>query len=680
MTTEGSATPRANVAGGLALGNTSLTSELAMACFDMLRQAMGILENEETFEKEALSISHAAEAFTLWMVRHRVPDGDLDKVLVRSEKVHGAVIASLRDIALKLCRDMNLRMPTRASEEPQSKAKILELESLLTRSLALLYSTDYLDEYMEDEGDTEDSPSEHGDLESCIYELVTYVQCLIDLDPAIAEPTFDPGATYEETFTIKPLDKHHQYVMRIRDLFPETPLDMADLLGKSNLRRYWELIQERETATTLLEGRGLITAYDNQGVLDIDCIMAERLAKSSRAPKSFHDSGIGSSVQTQSVYARSARSSAVSNMGSGRNSAFPAIPSEAKSGDPFLCEACNQFVKVTKSRHWKQHLIEDLKPYVCIYAHCSAGDIPFPNRQAWSQHMRSEHSSAHLMAYYTCPFCPEVREGETTAMLVHVCKHLEVISAIILPRNNGDSDESSDSESIDEAKEPFLSNEDVYHSEASQFKANTTSSSNVNLHDSGSPKKQSTSSVASSMPNITLDKEFTIKPSKYFVPGEVFKFEWLEPNGSGSRKKFSNNSEASFTEASEMSVEGEMYYTSIRRFVVVSTENNSSICVPILTYEGRGCNKPGVQPENHGIVYEPPNSPTRLRGEPAHGFGPVRMQLYAEGETLVAESRINYSKLVSIEHNFAVMFIGRIYSQDFGTILGAVDHCWARRR
>ncbi|KAI1847964.1 hypothetical protein JX266_006077 [Neoarthrinium moseri] len=158
----------------------------------------------------------------------------------------------------------------------------------------------------------------------------------------------------------------------------------------------------------------------------------------------------------------------------------------------------------------------------------------------------------------------------------------------------------------------------------------------------------------------------------------VFKLVWAEPRGQSS-KKFAGNSEAPFTEAGKKRVDGEMFYTGVRRFVVTASESGSSICVPILTYEGRGCNKPGVRAENHGIVYEPPSPPTRLRGEPQHGFDPVRMEIYVEGETLVAESRINYSKLVTIEHNINVLFIGRIYGEDFEAVSRAVDECWARR-
>lgn len=48
-----------------------------------------------------------------------------------------------------------------------------------------------------------------------------------------------------------------------------------------------------------------------------------------------------------------------------------------------------------------------------------------------------------------------------------------------------------------------------------------------------------------------------------------------------------------------------------------------------------------------------------LDGEPKLGFAPVRVDMTEDGEKLSKESRVNYSKLVTIEHNVKV-FIGSI--------------------
>ena len=67
-----------------------------------------------------------------------------------------------------------------------------------------------------------------------------------------------------------------------------------------------------------------------------------------------------------------------------------------------------------------------------------------------------------------------------------------------------------------------------------------------------------------------------------------------------------------------------------------------------------------------------------LDGEPKLGFYPVRLELDYQSEKLARESRINYAKLMTIEHNVKVFFIGRIVRDDFDNIVHpAVDKCWS---
>jgi hypothetical protein len=109
-----------------------------------------------------------------------------------------------------------------------------------------------------------------------------------------------------------------------------------------------------------------------------------------------------------------------------------------------------------------------------------------------------------------------------------------------------------------------------------------------------------------------------------------------------------------------------------RRFVVVQGLHGSSLCVPVLTYDRRGCAKKGVDPAYHGIVYNPPNQPA-LTAEEAEipvepGVNPVRVHIDAEGETLALASRINYGKFQTVEHNSRVFFIGYIYPDDLDIV------------
>lgn len=97
---------------------------------------------------------------------------------------------------------------------------------------------------------------------------------------------------------------------------------------------------------------------------------------------------------------------------------------------------------------------------------------------------------------------------------------------------------------------------------------------------------------------------------------------------------------------------------------------------PISTYKGQGCSKRGLKPETHGMVYSSSHRPRLLDGEPKLGFGPVQIKMRAEDEKLAKQSRINYSKHMTVEHNIKVLVLGEVHSQDFNRFCESADECW----
>lgn len=185
------------------------------------------------------------------------------------------------------------------------------------------------------------------------------------------------------------------------------------------------------------------------------------------------------------------------------------------------------------------------------------------------------------------------------------------------------------------------------------------------------PDPKDTSIIRGTPGNVEpADNRFVVEHSYKFQPGEVFKILWSEPTGQVA-------GDAPISDLRAINDPGGEFYVGYRRFVIVSTdESHHSTCVPILTYDRRGCGKKGVRPSKHGIVYEEGQKPRLLKNEPDLGFDPVPLQIYAEGERLAKESRVNYSKLVTIEHNVKVFFIGRIPPPDFEMVQYAVNRCW----
>jgi len=58
----------------------------------------------------------------------------------------------------------------------------------------------------------------------------------------------------------------------------------------------------------------------------------------------------------------------------------------------------------------------------------------------------------------------------------------------------------------------------------------------------------------------------------------------------------------------------------------------------------------------------------------------VRAKLSEPTETLVKESRVDYAKLCTVEHDAAIAIVGYVVPEDFANIVTpAVDICWKQR-
>jgi hypothetical protein len=103
---------------------------------------------------------------------------------------------------------------------------------------------------------------------------------------------------------------------------------------------------------------------------------------------------------------------------------------------------------------------------------------------------------------------------------------------------------------------------------------------------------------------------------------------------------------------------------------------------PIATYKRQACTKHGVKPSQHGIIHTHDREPMLLNAEPELGVSPIRLVVSRKlqgFEKLAPESRINYSKHVTIEHNAPVFIIGRIHHEDRDILGAGVDKVWQIR-
>lgn len=171
-----------------------------------------------------------------------------------------------------------------------------------------------------------------------------------------------------------------------------------------------------------------------------------------------------------------------------------------------------------------------------------------------------------------------------------------------------------------------------------------------------------------------LDPRYRVERSDRFQPGEIFKASWAEPKGSANEVLTGLSGKQEIED-----VHGVTFITGFRRFIVIANDQGHSTCVPILSYGNKACTKHGVKPEKHGIIYQRGHRPKLLDKEPKLGFPPVKVDMTMEGEKLSKESRVNYSKLVTVEHNVKVMFIGTIVATDWPIVPDAINRCWDQK-
>ncbi|KAI1123165.1 hypothetical protein F5Y10DRAFT_252373 [Nemania abortiva] len=430
----------------LELGPFPVIEELLDACINMLRSLIQAIKLTDDAPKDGLVLTRAVEALVLWGDRHQAFNGTLDKILYKSKKIRRMTILSLNLIARNISQGIWYKLPVEARWKLDSSSRD-GVSPLLQTSRHIVYRLGYADGVEPDAEDSDDSSDgEDNNLALYLGELDNYVRCLIDLDSVLSNPVLDPEVTeHTEQQLFTSLENYHHFYLRIKDMFSGLSEDIAKHLGRANFRRYRRLCESRifQRKQEAAVRENLLNFLDPLEKLP-PLEMAERQGASNIETKTFHDSGVGTSIQTESIYAESALSSNVSVMGDGKYSTFPPLTKEAKAGAQFNCDACGQPLVVTKPWLWKRHLIDDLRPYLCIYPTCSSSKTYFATASAWIQHTKQAHAGSKLVAEHTCPFCLEVKNDETYGILTHVSKHLEVISAISIPRNDPDDDSASD--------------------------------------------------------------------------------------------------------------------------------------------------------------------------------------------------------------------------------------------
>ena len=265
-------------------------------------------------------------------------------------------------------------------------------------------------------------------LEEILEGISTDVECLVELTPALDCPAEDSerGGTSSGIFSNNRLEAHRPFVEHISSKYPNADTKLVERLAKRTWEQYLRLMNERNINETQVE----------QAVYQLD-------TKTAVTGSKFHDSAIGSSLPATTTYAPTAAPSIVSSVPSVNKARLPVLSDAATRGEPFDCIACGKRLRVTNHQRWKDHLLDDLQPYVCVYPNCETVLENSLNgchsyRARWTEHLAAAHP---FTADQKCPLCLNDIGQSTEKFLRHVSQHLEELALIVLPQEyDSDSD------------------------------------------------------------------------------------------------------------------------------------------------------------------------------------------------------------------------------------------------
>ncbi|KAH8890590.1 hypothetical protein GQ53DRAFT_613633, partial [Thozetella sp. PMI_491] len=224
------------------------------------------------------------------------------------------------------------------------------------------------------------------ELEQISTSVTDVVNCLLRLSVSIRNPA--PHDRFVEslrsdTSHFEPYDIGH-----VREAFNLLEEYLVERLGKANSRRrqYFEYRKNHHDKLAY----GLEDAGDIAAQSTIASSIPEQLKdhiSAIQAPRVFEDDHSESGA-TQTSFATAADS---------KNRRVPSLPEAAYLG-PFECPFCFMMISVTGRASWKEHVFDDLRPYICLTDNCNAPEQEFSRRHHWIQHIKQHHWSL-----YICP-------------------------------------------------------------------------------------------------------------------------------------------------------------------------------------------------------------------------------------------------------------------------------------
>ncbi|KAK3369286.1 hypothetical protein B0T24DRAFT_358697 [Lasiosphaeria ovina] len=386
------------------------------------------------------SLERAHGIVALWSDGYGVKDGHLDDVLAKSRKIRQATLKILSSITDALVKRL---IPLARLSSEKLDAFVLQVEATTDEASYVIHDADASDSDVSSDAlsdlELEDSIAEVAE------DLKTDAQCLMDLDPLFRNPVLDVSTQKEDkALQILEWAPEKAYVDKIQQRFPQADGSLVEMLGRANWSRYLRCQEQRNGTGEEEEEEDEAEVIYNRAPA---AVRASVELHGTIVSSKYHDSGLGTSLPTASVYAETVMT--YSGPGEGQKIRIPPLPDEARRGKPFACVACGKTVHISNNRKWKQHLYVDLRPDLCLEDGCLG--FSFAHRADWISHLALDHQYEPDWVAITCPLCLERTEPGRLAVTSHLARHLEEISLSALPPSPDDDEVSVSSRASSES-------------------------------------------------------------------------------------------------------------------------------------------------------------------------------------------------------------------------------------
>ncbi|KAM0701562.1 hypothetical protein Q7P35_010470 [Cladosporium inversicolor] len=235
--------------------------------------------------------------------------------------------------------------------------------------------------------DDEDRPEANPE-QLAIEEVHEIINCLLRFSMALRRPArnnqrkknFIGVSEYSVPFDID----------HVRAKFPTSPQYLTERLGR-NISLHRDYFQYRETHRERLS-EGLEDAETEAS--HQQSTIATSLYEA--AVPALEDSLVETSTDTESIYSQTSYAASETDNGVPR---IPAWPLNARDGEPFECPICYGIIVADTELSWKQHVFEDLPPYVCTREVCAVSTTALSRRRDWAHHEANMHDKSWLCPY-----------------------------------------------------------------------------------------------------------------------------------------------------------------------------------------------------------------------------------------------------------------------------------------